>query len=1043
MAGSSSSNAASTTLVGYPVTEKLNKSNYLLWRLQVLPALRGAQMADLVDSKVAPPEAVINVKQGDKTIQEPNPEYTQWVVRDQQVFSYLMSTLSKEAMAQVATMTTSAQVWKVLEDTYSSQTRARAVNTRIALATTKKGNMSMAEYVGKMKALGDEMASLGKPLEDEELVQYILAGPDMDYNPVVSAIAARVESITVGEMYSQLLSFEQRIDLYGGGSQSSANTAARGGRSGNRGGFFRGHGGASRGGRWNGRDGGRGQGRGNNSGGRNRNRREVTCQVCFKEGHSAAECWHRYEEDYVPDQRHVAAATTSYNFDQNWYTDTGATDHITSELEKLAMREKYAGNDRIHAANGSVMLHHNAGARLCHETLLIPPNSDQREYDDTIDQLSKLPINPETLINLEQNKFFGGENGCRLVQAEQTSGNGANIQEDAPAASPSPGSAAGVPASSQESGPSILAPDTLPIAGHSAPVHEDDLAGPTAGDGIATTSGPSAVGEFATSEPQEQTRPTTRLQKGIRKPKVYTDVSVRYGFIVTNEEPSSLQEALENKNWKQAMDEEYMALLKNKTWHLVPPNTGQNIIDCKWVYKIKRKADGTIDRYKARLVAKGFKQRYGINYEDTFSPVVKVATIRTMLSIAISNGWCLRQLDVKNAFLHGVLEEDVFMRQPPGYEEVSRPDYVCKLDKALHGLKQAPRAWYARLSGKLQQLGFKASKADTSLFLYNKGNITLYLLVYVDDIIVVSSSQDAVTKLLFDLQGDFALKDLGELNYFLGIEVKKVRNGILLSQEKYASDVIRRAGMQNCKPVSTPMSVSEKLSIQGGDSLGLGPEDATRFRSIVGALQYLTLTRPDISFPVNKVCQFLHAPTTAVKRILRYLQYNAGTGLKILKSNSMLVSAFSDADWAGSLDDRRSTSGFAVFLGSNLISWSAHKQATVSRSSMEVEYKAIANATAELIWIQILLTELGVQQPKAARLWCDNIGARYLSQNPVFHARTKHIEIDYHFVRERVAQGLLDIQFVSSQDQLADGFTKPITRKKLEEFRFNLNLEKL
>ena len=250
--------------------------------------------------------------------------------------------------------------------------------------------------------------------------------------------------------------------------------------------------------------------------------------------------------------------------------------------------------------------------------------------------------------------------------------------------------------------------------------------------------------------------------------------------------------------------------------------------------------------------------------------------------------------------------------------------------------------------------------------------------------------------------------------------------------------------MQHCKSVSTPLSTSEKLSAQDGELLG--PADVTRFRSIVGALQYLTLTRPDISFSVNKVCQFLHSPTTlhwpTVKRILRYLKFTVSTGLKIKRSNSILVSAFSDADWAGCVDDRRSTSGFAVFLGSNLISWSSRKQATVSRST-EAEYKAMANATAEVIWIQTLLRELGIKSPPVARLWCDNIGTTYLSANPVFYARTKHVEVDYHFVRERVAQGLLDIRLISTNDQVTDGFTKSLTTQKLQKFRHNLNLCKL
>ncbi|KAK1604909.1 hypothetical protein QYE76_028690 [Lolium multiflorum] len=293
-------------------------------------------------------------------------------------------------------------------------------------------------------------------------------------------------------------------------------------------------------------------------------------------------------------------------------------------------------------------------------------------------------------------------------------------------------------------------------------------------DGVASAG--TGLGSFVQPPPVASAAgPRTRLQHGIVQPKIITDGRIRYdkirfaNFCATGE-PDNLQEALADPNWKMAMDDEFSALMHNNTWHLVPATHGRNVIDCKWVYKVKRKADGTIDRYKARLVAKGFKQRYGIDYEDTFSPVVKVATIHLVLALAISRNWKLRQLDVKNAFLHGVLEEEVYMRQPPGYEDHTCLDHVCKLDKALYGLKQAPRAWYARLSSKLSALGFRASKADTSLFFYNKGGVSIFMLIYVDDIVVVSSSDQAVDALLHDLGLSFALKDLGELHYFLGIE---------------------------------------------------------------------------------------------------------------------------------------------------------------------------------------------------------------------------------------------------------------------------------
>ncbi|XP_071677013.1 uncharacterized mitochondrial protein AtMg00810-like [Lolium perenne] len=279
------------------------------------------------------------------------------------------------------------------------------------------------------------------------------------------------------------------------------------------------------------------------------------------------------------------------------------------------------------------------------------------------------------------------------------------------------------------------------------------------------------------------------------------------------------------------------------------------------------------------------------------------------------------------------------MQQPPGFEDAQYPQHVCKLQRSIYGLKQSPRAWYARLSAHLFQLGFTSSKADTSLFIFSRDGVQIYMLVYVDDIVIAGSTPGVVDRLVQSLSDSFPIKDLGPLDYFLGLKASFNSGGMTVTQRKYALDLLHRVNMENCKPTSTPLVPSEKLSRDGGTLLHT--DDAFRYRSVVGGLQYLTLTRPDISFAVNKVCQYLSQPTEvhweAVKRILRYVKGTLDTGLCFRKSRSTGISIFTDADWAGCVDDRRSTGGFAIFVGPNLISWSSKKQPTVSRSSTKAE----------------------------------------------------------------------------------------------------------
>lgn len=497
--------------------------------------------------------------------------------------------------------------------------------------------------------------------------------------------------------------------------------------------------------------------------------------------------------------------------------------------------------------------------------------------------------------------------------------------------------------------------------------------------------------------------------------------------------PKTVAEALRDPNWRQAMCDEINAQLRNGTSELVPPEATQNIIGCKWVFTLKYLPNGELDRYKARLVAKGFNQQPGLDYTETFSPVIKSTTVRTVLEIAVRKGWSLRQLDVNNAFLQGSLEEEVYVTQPPGFVDQDRPHYVCRLRKALYGLKQAPRAWYMELRKYLLTLGFQNSTADTSLFTFRCGSEFIYVLVYVDDMLITGSNNALIDKFVTTIASRFSLKDLGELRYFLGIEVTRTSKGLHLMQRKYVIDLLTRTKMLDARPVATPMAPTPKLSLRSGSPM----PNPTEYRAVLGSLQYLSFTRPDIAYAVNRLSQFMHQPTDlhwqAVKRILRYLAGTPAHGILIRANTPMTLHAYTDADWAGDRDDYCSTNAYVVYLGGNPISWSSKKQGSVARSSTEAEYRAVANTASELRWVCSLMTDLGISIPTVPVIYCDNVGATYLAANPIFHSRMKHVALDYHFVRGNVQSGALRVSHISTKDQLADALTKPLPRPRFIE----------
>ncbi|PKU75288.1 Retrovirus-related Pol polyprotein from transposon TNT 1-94 [Dendrobium catenatum] len=520
---------------------------------------------------------------------------------------------------------------------------------------------------------------------------------------------------------------------------------------------------------------------------------------------------------------------------------------------------------------------------------------------------------------------------------------------------------------------------------------------------------------------------TTKLKSGISTPRQIFDLF----HTIHPDDPTSYTQAVKTEHWRQAMSQEFQALQAQGTWELVKPEPHYNVLGCRWTFRTKFNSDGTIARYKARLVAKGYNQEHGIDYTETFSPVAKMPTIRVLILTALHYNWNIHQLDVSNAFLHGTLSENVYMQQPQGFQDSLHPNHVCKLKKALYGLKQSPREWYSTLSTHLLRYGFKISNSDQSLLTYKHGNIQLYILIYVDDILLTGNSPPEISRLLTNLQSTFQMRLLGSLSQFLGIQTVKTKTGLLLHQQPYARKIIERAGMSSSKPVSTPLACKYTIR-ENSNAVFINPN---LYRQLIGSLQYLTLTRPDIQFAVHQLSQHMQQPLNihneSLKRLLRYIQGTTNIGIKLNQTN-LTLRGYVDADWASDTQDRKSISGYCNLLGDSLISWQVKKQTTIARSSTEAEYCALASEASEILWLRRLLEDFNIPQQSPTLIYCDNTSAIALANNPIFHSRTKHIDVDCHFIRDCISKKILSVHHICTNDQLADIFTKPLTSARFQ-----------
>jgi hypothetical protein len=510
-----------------------------------------------------------------------------------------------------------------------------------------------------------------------------------------------------------------------------------------------------------------------------------------------------------------------------------------------------------------------------------------------------------------------------------------------------------------------------------------------------------------------------------------------FALSVTDGEPTTYTQAITSadcERWIQAMNDELASQEKNKTWAIVKKTSDMNVIGCRWVYKIKKDMFGNTQRYKARLVAKGYNQRYGVDYDLTHAPVLRYNSLRVILALSATTNRRLYQLDIKTAFLNADVKEDIYMEVPEGVN-VDGTVYVCKLLKALYGIKQAPHVWNENINAYLITLGYTPCEKDPCIY-YKKSrnghNIIIGL--FVDDILIscTTDDNDEWNEDKKKLSSQYELNDMGEAHYLLGMKIEKHENKIQLHQSKYVKNKLQQFRMEECSEQTTPETTTTLRANDGSKQ----EKEEPLYRAIVGSLIYIqTSTRPDITHAVNMVTRYMRQPTvthmTAAKRILRYLKGTTNCGLvyEMNSSNnsSVTITGYCDADWGGDQDDRRSTTGYCIFINNNLVSWNTHKQATVALSSAEAELNAIVDATKEVMWLVQLLTEMHVNVTTPVILHVDNQSAMKMSTHTAEYDRSKHIQIRSSFVRENINSNTIKLEWIPTQLQLADIFTKSLT----------------
>jgi len=510
-------------------------------------------------------------------------------------------------------------------------------------------------------------------------------------------------------------------------------------------------------------------------------------------------------------------------------------------------------------------------------------------------------------------------------------------------------------------------------------------------------------------------------------------------------EPQSVEEAMaqpEWPKWKEAMDKEIGQHEKLGTYRRVELPEGRKPITCKWVFRIKRNAEGKITQFKARLVARGYAQIPGIDYDETFSPVMRTETLRLLCAIATHLGLKIHVVDAVGAYLNGTLEEEIYMTQPPGYDDLSSKFLLLIL--SIYGLKQAGRTWNTKLNADFIDLGFKRLSSDQCVYFRQSDDKIEIIAVHVDDMALFTTDDTAMDILKKQLASKFEISDLGPIKQMVGYEFTRDESRRLMkvSQTQYISRVLEKFGMADSTPVKTPLDANVKLEkTPEGES-----HDIPAYRHAIGSLMYAaTGTRPDIAFAVQHLSQFSSNPSpahwTAIKRVLCYLNGTKNLGIIYGLDDNFDPTGYADADWGSNPIDRKSISGYTYLVAGGPVSWRSKKQPTIALSTMEAEYQAASLATREAAWLRHLYEEIGSPSPNPTTLNLDNRSAIDFAKNSGFHARSKHIDIQHHFVREKIVSNEIVVFHCPSAENIADIFTKPLPAPAHEYLVSKLNMD--